>query len=159
HERQEHLFYLGGVALNEGEITRQIGLQLNRRHLQLVEYQTNRAIDDCIQVSALDVHGRGSGEGKKILHNVSATPALTSDQFKALHDFLLAAFNFVTLEPLFEQLRVGENSRQGIVDLMRDNGGQLADRRHLFNVQNVIVSALQLTRLFVDSIFQRLGPG
>ena len=58
-----------------------------------------------------------------------------------------------------QQLRVSEDARQRIVDLMRQHGRHLADGRHLLRVQRVLVGALQFAGLLLDPLFERMSPG
>ena len=59
----------------------------------------------------------------------------------------------------FTSLRICQNSRERIVDLVRDHRGHLADGGHLLDVQHVLMRLLQLARLLFDAFFQGAGPG
>src|SRR3954464_8744046 len=57
-----------------------------------------------------------------------------------------------------QQLGIGENARERIVDLMGEHGSHLADRRHLFRMQGVLVSTFQFARLLFHALLQSSCP-
>src|SRR5579864_4975677 len=159
HQRQDHLLDLSRIALQTWQSLAEVQVQLDAIHLQLVRHQPDAAIHDRIQIGRLHVHLRSSREGQKILDQISAAAAFTRNQLKALLGlFLLRRNNVPALHPTLEQLCVSQYAREWIIDLVRDHGGHLADRRHLLDLEYVGVRALQFPCLFVDPVLERLGP-
>ena len=81
-------------------------------------------------------------------------PAFIGDQTQALLRVgPLFALCLSSLDPLSDQLGVGENSRKRVIDLMGNDRSHLSNRRHFFDMQDLLVRSFQLASLLIDTLF------
>src|SRR3954471_16465509 len=101
---------------------------MDSREVHLMLHQAQYLLDDSVQIGWLDIHGGSARESQKILDQVPAAPAFGRDQVKGIADLLPPALTLISMiEILPQQLCVGQNSRQRIVDLVSQHRGHLPD--------------------------------
>src|SRR5579859_5139604 len=65
----------------------------------------------------------------------------------------------VAVDPFVQQLGVSQDTGQRIVDLMCQHGSHLADGGHFLGVQGMLVGALELASLLLDTLLESMSPG
>src|SRR5271165_4881222 len=65
----------------------------------------------------------------------------------------------IVLDPALHHARIGEDSGERVVDFVGHDSSHLSDGGHLFDLQHVLVSLLQLAGLFFDPVLECVGPG
>src|SRR6185369_4382010 len=99
-QRQQYLFDLASVAVDNGKIGGRIYLQLDRLQIGFMLDQLNAALDDRIQVGFLEANRRRAREGQQILDEFATSATLAGNQIKRFDNFLLLLLAFdATFEP------------------------------------------------------------
>jgi hypothetical protein len=115
--------------------------------------------DDGVQVRLReDVLGL-PGEGQQVLHDLAAASRLRAHHLGVTQDLFLVLVGELGLGQLaLDQLGVDQDATQGVVQLVGNGRGQLAQRRHLLHVDDVALSQVELARLLRDGGGQLLLP-
>src|SRR4030043_1588571 len=111
-----------------------------------------RSIDEEMNIGLFLVRFPLTGEVQKPLYDISAPGRL-------LDDVLQISFpGMVFIRLLQHQRTEGENTGQGIIDLMGYSCGQFSKSGHLASPDELILNLLKLPGAFLDALFQGLGP-
>ena len=124
----EHLRQAGGERVDDGDVG----------HALLVGAQRQRFAHDLI-----DVHHRArrlalAREGEQVADDARGALGFAEDRFEA------AAHRLVERRALREPLGPAEDRRERVVQLVRDAGDRLAERRHLLGLQELVIDVARL---------------
>ena len=135
------------VAHYRGEVLGNFAFQRNIVDLQIVFAQGERLFQHLPQIHFLFLRFALTRERKQILHNAVRPLRLLEHLPHIVGRTLLKA-------RAFQQLRIAEDCRQRVVQLMRHSRNQLADRRHFFALQQLLLRPPQVfirpASLFVE---------
>jgi hypothetical protein len=92
-----------------------------------------------------------AGEVEQPLHDLPAAQRLIDDGLDVFPPWVIVG------EILEHQAAVGEDARQGVVDLVRDPGGQLPDGHHLLGLDHLRLHALQFGGPLLDLPLELVG--
>jgi hypothetical protein len=152
-EIEQHLLDLMRIGKYARHVGRQLGGDRQHRHL-VVAAQRDRFDDERIDVD----HGARrlalTRECQQVAHDTRGAVRFAEDDRHAALRHLV--------ERLFRQpLRPAQDGRQRVVQLVRDAGDGLPERRHLLGLQDLLIDVLGLIvrpLAFADVAHQRFHP-
>ena len=160
HQGQRHLFDLRRIALQRRQAPVQVHLEHELRSISAlcsasrIVRVTTRFKSERLRFIG-EVRENDSRLCSSSPHRLLSEAISSSD---SMASFLCSSSADAAFNPLFQQLGVGQNSCQGIVDLMRHHGRHLANGDHALHLQDLLLGVLQLAGLLLHPMLQRMRP-
>ena len=140
HEIQQDLFDGVTVRRDLGQVLVRKDEQLDIRR-QHAPQHSGQIVQQVAQMNRLERQRRAAGKPQQLIHHQAAADRCRDDVAQAR--FIGSAG---------QQLGVGEDDRQQIVEVVRDPAGELADRFHLLRLAELFFQAAPLTDVFGEHL-------
>src|SRR6266849_1431874 len=138
HHIQKDLLELVGVGRGNGEILRQVQVDSDVVHTQVIITQRQRLFEGLVNLHLNTLRLVLAGEAQEILDDAVGALGLLV-KLVGILDSLLSH-----LSTGGQQLAVAEDGGKRVVQFMRDAGDQLPDRRQLLAVEQLLLGAAQV---------------
>src|SRR6266852_5735337 len=138
HDIQKDLLELVWVGGGDGEIPRQVQVDTDVVHTQVIITQRQRLFESLVNLHLNTLRLVLAGETQEILHDAVGALCLLV-KFVGILDSLLPHLSAGS-----QQLAVAEDGGKRVVQFVRDAGDQLTDRRQFLAVEQLLLGAAQV---------------
>src|SRR5439155_2697992 len=129
---REHLLDLVGIGLSERKMRVEVEFHFGSRFWQIELAQLRRSPNDFVQVYGFPMNRLFAGKGQEIADQFGGAVAFEGDLLQ------VGSRGLAQWVPSQNQLQVAFDDRQWIVQLVRDAGNHLAERRELFRLPQLL---------------------